>query len=100
MIGDIQLLLLSVAITALGIILTGFAQARFKAGLTALIIILNSILTSIPAIHALSGEIPAFNLPGTLLLVISSSGLTDFLPGSSWLSTSHVLMEPSMELDT
>ena len=79
MIGDLHFIQLSIAITALGIFLTGIIPARTKAGLTALIIVVNSLLTSIPAIHTLAGQPFEFNLPGTLLfgdILIRIDGLT------------------------
>jgi hydrogenase-4 component B len=62
--GDLELLYLSVATTAAGLILTGLAPARARAGFTAALVILNAILTSIPAIHVLTGEPIGFTIFG------------------------------------
>ena len=62
--GDIQLLFLSVATTALGLILIGFAPARVKSSLTAILIIINSIFTSILSVGVLLGHPVEFIISG------------------------------------
>ena len=54
--GDIDLLFSAVTVTLVGLVLTGIAPARVKASLTAVLIILNTVLTSIPAVHVLMGQ--------------------------------------------
>ncbi len=53
---DIELLFSAVIVTLLGLVLIGIAPARAKASLTAVLIILNTVLTSIPAVHVLMGQ--------------------------------------------
>jgi formate hydrogenlyase subunit 3/multisubunit Na+/H+ antiporter MnhD subunit len=62
--GDIQLLYSSVATTFIGLLLTGIAPARIKSILTASLILIISILTSIPAIHVLLGQPIEINIFG------------------------------------
>lgn len=53
--GDFELLVTSVGVTFVGLLLVLLAPSRMKPATTLGLVILNSILTSIPAIQALSG---------------------------------------------
>ncbi len=53
---DPELLILSFAVTICGIFLLLITPTKRKSGLLTLLIIINSILTSIPAVHALGGK--------------------------------------------
>jgi len=59
---DTYLLISSVAVTVIGLLLIGFIPSGSKAGANALLIFINAILTSLPAIHVL------FNQPLELII--------------------------------
>lgn len=54
--GDINLFSLSLLIAITGIILVPFFALRSRSYLTSVLVIINSLLTTIPALHVLSGD--------------------------------------------
>jgi hydrogenase-4 component B len=62
--GDLGLFSLSVFITFVGMLLVPFLRLRQRAYFTALVVTINAILTSIPALHILSGGAVSCILPG------------------------------------
>ncbi len=53
--GDSNLLILNFIVTFFGLLLILISPAKWKSGLLLLLVIFNSFLTSVPAIHALTG---------------------------------------------
>jgi len=53
---DSFFLVSSVAVTVIGLLLIGFTPSKNKAGLNALLIFINAVLTSVPALHVLLNQ--------------------------------------------
>jgi formate hydrogenlyase subunit 3/multisubunit Na+/H+ antiporter MnhD subunit len=100
---DALFLVSSVAVTVIGLLLIGFMPSGKKAGANALLVFINIILTSVPAIHVIFHQpleliIPDFSFFGDIpvridalsawfILIINFTGITGAVYGIGYMKT-------------
>src|ERR1035437_1292539 len=100
---DALFLVSSVAVTVIGLLLIGFMPSGKKAGANALLVFINAILTSVPAIHVILHQpleliIPDFSFFGDIpvridalsawfILIINFTGITGAVYGIGYMKT-------------
>lgn len=100
---DTYFLISSVAVTVIGLLLIGFIPSGNKAGANALLIFINAVLTSVPAIHVFFNDtlelaIPSFSFFGDIpiridalsawfILIINFTSITGAVYGIGYMKT-------------